>query len=358
MGRAEADEVSFNLPFLELTVARRLEHDRYAVTSASRTHEPRLQAREGEVRSSRANQSVEVELLPIDASPDRLRALAITIGAPHVHLPTKASRDTQCLDFHENEIGTDAASRQAVALVLSPSRSLRLRFTDALRHDKGRVEGLMVDAFGADTIAWLEWLAGLPGGMAAKAENMEASAWAAWVQAIGSILAIVAGFGTVVYQNRHSDKAQESDRKSRAEIVALRLSVWLGEIGGRIDNSLLRLQKSLNTERMLPNVVLIGPELKLNVVGRIDDVMSDLHYLRAGSGDIALLAYFANFFDAFINNQITATMQRLGDGKSDYSELKEFYSSVANQLNNMKNLHTNATRHLSPLIDTAIQKER
>ena len=180
------------------------------------------------------------------------------------------------------------------------------------------------------------------------------------MQAIFSVVAIVAGFGTVIYQNRHSDEMQESDRASRAEVVALRLSVWLGEIGGRIDMSFLRLQNLLNTERTLQPLARIGPELKLNMVGRIDDVMSDLHYLRAGSGDVAQLAYFANFFDAFVDNQTAIVIESvkppsLGASKS---VLEEFYSAVENQLKNMKQLHTNATRHLSPLIDSAIQKER
>ena len=47
-----------------------------------------------------ANQRVEIELPPIDASPDGLRALAMAVGAPHVHLPAEASRHSQCLDFH------------------------------------------------------------------------------------------------------------------------------------------------------------------------------------------------------------------------------------------------------------------
>ena len=189
---------------------------------------------------------------------------------------------------------------------------------------------------------------------------MDSAASAAWVQAIFSVVAIVAGFGTVIYQNRHSDKMQESDRDSRAEVVALRLSVWLGEIGGRIDMSLLQLEKLLNAEGVVQPLTGIGPGLKLNMVGRIDDIMSDLHYLRAGSGDIAQLAYFANFFDAFIDNQITATMaaakpQGLGGSKS---ALEESFSAVENQLKNMKQLHTNAVRRLSPLIDGAIQNER
>ena len=89
-----------------LSIARRFEHVGYAATSTSRAHQPRLQPRQREVRSPRANQRVEIELLAIDASPHRLRALAVAIGAPHVHLPAEASRNSQYLDFHENESGT------------------------------------------------------------------------------------------------------------------------------------------------------------------------------------------------------------------------------------------------------------
>ena len=97
----------------DLSIGRRFEHDRHAATSASGTHEPRLQTRQREVRSARANQCVEIELLAIDASADGLRAPAIAISAPRVHLPAKASRRPQCLHFHENESGTDARSGQA-----------------------------------------------------------------------------------------------------------------------------------------------------------------------------------------------------------------------------------------------------
>jgi hypothetical protein len=95
-----------------LSVARRLKHDRDAATSASRTHQSRFQPRQWEVRPARANQWVEVELLPIDALPNGFRALAIAIGAPHVHLPADASRYAQGLHFHENESGTSGGSSQ------------------------------------------------------------------------------------------------------------------------------------------------------------------------------------------------------------------------------------------------------
>ena len=115
-------------------------------------------------------------------------------------------------------------------------------------------------------------MAGASGWDNGQAKNMDASAWAAWVQAIGSILAIGAGFGTVIYQNRRADHQLEVERKSRAEVVALRLSVWLGEIGGRVDKSLRRLreERERNPEeppRLWPTFV---AELKLGMVVRID----------------------------------------------------------------------------------------
>jgi hypothetical protein len=71
--------------------------------------------------------------------------------------------------------------------------------------------------------------------------SLKAGDWAAWVQAIGSIGAICAGFGLAYRQNRRADKLrvqerdeQERERTSRAEVVALRLSGWLSEVGSRI----------------------------------------------------------------------------------------------------------------------------
>ena len=99
---------------MDLPVGRRLKHDCHGATSASRTHEARLQPRQREVRSARANQRVEIKLLAIDASPDGLRALAIAVGAPHVHPPAEASRNAQRLDLHENESGTMGGFGQAL----------------------------------------------------------------------------------------------------------------------------------------------------------------------------------------------------------------------------------------------------
>jgi hypothetical protein len=55
-------------PATDLTVARRFEHDCHVSTSSSRTHQPRLKAGKRKVRSPRANQGVEVELLAIPST--------------------------------------------------------------------------------------------------------------------------------------------------------------------------------------------------------------------------------------------------------------------------------------------------
>ena len=109
-------------PAIDLPIGRRFEHDGYAATAAGWTHEARLQTRQREVRSARANQSVEVKLLPIDASPHGPRALAIALGAPHVHPPAEASRYAQGLDFHENESGTKAGAGQALSSLIGTRR--------------------------------------------------------------------------------------------------------------------------------------------------------------------------------------------------------------------------------------------
>ena len=77
----------------DVAVARGFENNGHSAATASRTHEPRFEARQREVGTARANQSIDVELLSVDAFPDPLHPVAWTMGAPHVHLPADASRD-------------------------------------------------------------------------------------------------------------------------------------------------------------------------------------------------------------------------------------------------------------------------
>ena len=79
--------------------------------------------------------------------------------------------------------------------------------------------------------------------------------------------------------------------------------------------------------------------------------MSDLHYLRLGAGDIAQLDFHLRFFDAYLDMANARGLLPVG-------ELAIFYSSVESQLANMRALHGSAERHLAPIIDAAVAKER
>jgi hypothetical protein len=182
---------------------------------------------------------------------------------------------------------------------------------------------------------------------------MTAEAWAAWVQAGGSILAIVAGFGTVIYQNRHADKVQEAERLRRAEVVAYRLSVWIGEAGIRINRSLTRcheVQAKAEKEQRLPSGLIL--RLKLAMVVSIEGVLPDLHYLRSGSGDIAQLNHFMQTYEAFLErSHVGTTHPETGGGSMIAgSQLLEFCSRAEGQLNVLSTLHANADRHIRPLV--------
>jgi hypothetical protein len=89
-------------------------------------------------------------------------------------------------------------------------------------------------AVGGEALAWLDWLLTLPSSAWTKAAGMDP----AWVQAVGSIIAIGAGFLTMFLQNRHADKVQKAERSRRAEVVAYRLSGWITEIAARIQVTL------------------------------------------------------------------------------------------------------------------------
>ena len=175
---------------------------------------------------------------------------------------------------------------------------------------------------------------------------------AAWVQAVGSILAICAGFGTVWWQSQEAERARERDRASRAEVIAFRLSGWLSEVGSRV-----KLKSELYDHLRIHNPTMpqlypnIAAQLKLNIVVGIESVMSDLHYLNAGAGDVAQLAYFVRYFDAFLdmaNDRRELSKERLANA----------YDNIEQQLKNMQQLHINAERRLSPIIDAGVKHER
>jgi len=176
--------------------------------------------------------------------------------------------------------------------------------------------------------------------------------WAA-VQAVGSILAIVAGFGIAFWQNkqaailRQQDRDdRERDRNDRAEVVAYRLSVWLSEVGVRVRGSaeLYGLLKVLPFQKS-------AAQLKLNMEVGIENVMSDLHYLKAGAGDVAQLNYYVQYFDALLD-----TAKSRESLSSD--EWLSLHNTIKAVLKAMLELHANAQRHLVPIIKAAVEKER
>jgi len=143
---------------------------------------------------------------------------------------------------------------------------------------------------------------------------MDANGWAA-VQAIGSIVAIAAGFATVFLQNWLANRQRERDRADRAEVVAYRLSGWLGEVGSRVGERSQFYEDFKNAlEQGGDHPLQLRAPLKLDARKLdedcgIESVMSDLHYLkrgsgdRSGSGDVAKLDFQARSFDAYLDSK-------------------------------------------------------
>ena len=138
--------------------------------------------------------------------------------------------------------------------------------------------------------------------------------WAAWVQAIGSIVAIGSGFATVYVQNRRSDTLRERDRADRAEVVAFRLSGWLSEVGLRVLLKLEDYDGVRRTHPRKPSLEQMAARWKLDVVVGIQLVMSDLHYLEKGAGDVAQLDFHVRYFDALSG---TGAAMRFFTGEED-----------------------------------------
>jgi hypothetical protein len=181
------------------------------------------------------------------------------------------------------------------------------------------------------------WLVTLPDGIATKAGKLSASEWAAWVQAIFSIIAIC----VVIGQNFLEKWRKERDRDDRAKVVVAGLSVWLGEIGSLVEIRLQDLQKIM----IVPKEFWSYPA-RLDVSGGIESVMTDLHYLRKGSADVAQLHFFSKEFDKLID-------KAHGDASSP-----RIQPDLLNRLKNMKQLHGNAMRLLEPVMQDAVKDER
>jgi hypothetical protein len=190
---------------------------------------------------------------------------------------------------------------------------------------------------------------------------MTAEAWAAWVQAGGSIVAIIAGFGTVIYQNRHSDRTQEAERGRRAEVVAYRLIGWIGEASIRINRSLTRCHEAqaeaAKERRLASNLI---PRLGLGMAVSVEGVLPDLHYLLNGSGDIAQLDHLMQTYEAFLERAHAGTIHPdTGEGSMIAGpQMLEFLSRAETQLDALRTLQANAEGHLAPLVQKAIDGGR
>jgi hypothetical protein len=119
----------------------------------------------------------------------------------------------------------------------------------------------------------------------------------------------------------------------------------MGEAGSRIERAF----KACRDARALGRNQVLGPlihELRLDMATSIHDVLPDLHYLKAGSGDVAQLDHIIRIYKAGIERLI------------DTPELEVLYDYVERQLSVMSTLHANAERHIGPLVQRAIDGGR
>ncbi len=191
-----------------------------------------------------------------------------------------------------------------------------------------------------------------------------------WQTLIAGVLAVLAALGTIGVtirsadreieaaqkSERKADEQRERDRANRAEVVALRLSGWLAEVKARVQatSELFDHLRKHNQPTMPPPNRDLTEQLKLYVVADIKSVLSDLHYLYAGSGDVAQLDFHTRYFDAFLDQKAVQYARK----EFRKGEMAIFYDNIEGQLRLMRELAENALRHLNPIIDAAIKLER
>jgi hypothetical protein len=168
---------------------------------------------------------------------------------------------------------------------------------------------------------------------------------------------------TTVQLERQRDTLRERDRTERAEVVAFRLSGWLREVGPQIErkSQLFNSLRTHNHEVMPQPTKNLTDQFKLDVVASIENVLSELHYLQLGSGDVARLEYYVKYFDAYLDDLSAKTLRKLTLGTPtpyNATDLDRIYKDVDDQLKRMQRLHANAERHLNPIIQATIERER
>lgn len=162
-------------------------------------------------------------------------------------------------------------------------------------------------------------------------------------------------------QNRHSDRAQEAERARRAEVVAYRLSGWMGEAGVRITRALASCQEAQAKAKEGPPRLAseLIPGLKLGIITNIEGVLPDLHYLAAGSGDVAQLDHFMHTYEAWLNRiYAEATEPRAEVQMMAGPARREFYGRAERQLSALSMFNADAERHIRPLVEKAIDGGR
>jgi hypothetical protein len=175
-------------------------------------------------------------------------------------------------------------------------------------------------------------------------------------------LSIAVGFGTVIYQNRRSDKLQRAERHTRAEVVAFRLSGWLRQVGSEVEAKLSHCQQARGeiVDGMNSLVPTVQQETHLNISDAPENALSHLHHLSSGAKDIAQLAYLVSFFNYWVEETLRsiswvpflkpAPMMTDSTRRINSAQLRVFYDDVEVRVRRMKELQMSAARHLQPLL--------
>ena len=163
------------------------------------------------------------------------------------------------------------------------------------------------------------------------------------------------GLGVFLLQNWLERSRAERDRADRAKIVGYRVSGWLAEVGTRVKLKQDRYDLIRKHNPQMPHPGYVGRQLKFNMVVVIDDVMSDLHYLKKGAGDIAQLDYFIKSHDALLDQAILISDQSISSLPLVEDDI---YTGVENHLRIIKQLFEAAQRLLTPILAAANEEER
>ena len=157
---------------------------------------------------------------------------------------------------------------------------------------------------------------------------------------------------TTLQLERQRDALRELDRTDRAEVIAFRLSGWLSEVGALIQTKSEEFDTLRKHNPVMPQFTQdIVNKLKLDAAVSIESAMSDLHYLKVGSGDVAQLDFFTRYFDAYLNRALRMTP---GRGYSA-GDLAVIYSHVGALQKEMQQLLT-ADRHSNPIVQKTATK--